>query len=320
MAEERKVVGDLEHIGSLREKLLAVSDEIDAMKNSFSKSAEDLTRIQSMLSVGHLDEISSVLERFEGQVAEAEKQRIEASDGAKKYNEELEKEKERLIKLWDAYKNQEEELSSSERKISELEDSIKMVETSKKQLEDDLTSRINTLSEKLEKYGGEASQFEEYKQKCEEFDGIRNQLEREIHDLKDENSNQEDMINNLNSQISQLKELENYAEYKDKFEEMSAEYEKEKERLTKLYQLYEETDNECKILREENKKWQNWYDTNKEIFNKLFSASPPTSTKSENPVEEPPEVPPEIPPELENPSMEKEKPKKRKRKFRLKKK
>ena len=317
MAEERKVVGDLEHIGSLKEKLLAVSDEIDAMKNSFSKSAEDLSRIQSMLSVGHLDEISGVLERFEGQVAEAEKKRMEASDGAKKYNEELEKEKERLIKLWDAYKNQEEELSSSERKISELEDSFKMVETSKKQLEDDLTSRINTLTEKLQKYEGEEGQFEDYKQKCEEFDGIRNQLEREIHDLKDENSNKEDMINNLNNQISQLKELENYAEYKEKFEEMSAEYEKEKERLTKLYQLYEETDSECKKLRQECKKWQNWYDTNKEIFNKLFSAGPPVSTTTENPVEEPPEIPPEAPPELENPNTEK--PKKRKRKFRLKK-
>lgn len=314
MVEENKVAGDIEHMDSLKEKLLAVSDEIDAIKTSFSKSTEDLSKIQNMLSVGQIDEITGILERFEGQVAEAEKKRLEASDGAKKYNEELEKEKERLIKLWDAYKNQEEELSASERKVAEFEDRTRTAETSKRQLEDDLTSRINTLTEKLEKYEGETGQFEDYKQKCEEFDGIRNQLEREIHDLKEENTNQEDIISNLNNQISELREVENYVQYKEKFEEMSAEYEKEKERLTKLYQLYEETDSECKKLRADCKQWQNWYDSNKEIFSKLFSTSPPVNTNPE-PVEEPTEVEVPIPSE----ELTKKKPKKVKRKFRFKK-
>lgn len=305
--DEESQSGEVEHIGSLKEKLLTVSDEIDAIKNSFSKSAEDLSRIQNMLSVGHLDEITGILEKFEGQVAEAERKRTEASDGAKRYNEELEKEKERLIKLWDAYKNQEEELSSNERKVSEYEEQVRNFETSKRQLEEDLTSRINTLTQKLEEYEGQAGSFDEYKQKCEEFDGIRNQLEREIHDLKEEKTNQDDVINNLNNQISQLREVENYVEFKEKYEEMSAEYEKEKERLTKLYQLYEETDSECKRLRSESKQWQNWHDSNKEIFNKLFSTPPLTST-TPTPVEEPTETPPP-----ENPITKK--PKKTKRRF-----
>ena len=56
---------------------------------------------------------------------------------------------------------------------------------------------------------------------------------------------------------------------------------KEKERLTKLFNLYEETEAECKNLKVENKGWQDWFNANKEIFNKIFSNSPPISKASE---------------------------------------
>jgi len=76
--------------------------------------------------------------------------------------------------------------------------------------------------------------------------------------------------------------MENYAEYKEKYEEISAEYEKEKEQLTKLYHLYEETDNDCRRLKEETKNWYGWYNSNKDIFNKLFSTTPPFSVTTDN--------------------------------------
>jgi len=299
MAEKNKMVVDVENIDSLKEKLLTVSNEIAAIKNSFSKSAEDLSRIQSMLGVGNLDEISNILEKFESKVAEAEKQRMEAAEGAKRYSEELEKEKERLIKLWDAYKNQEEELSATEKRIHDYEERARMAESSKKQLEDDMTARISTLSEKLEGYESKAAQADKYKQKCDEFDGVRNQMEVELVELKKENTSKENMITDLNGQLSKYKDLEDYAEYKTKYEEVHAEYEREKERLTKLYHLYEETDSECKRLKSENQNWHKWYNSNKEIFNKLFSSAPPgiVTTESyentsppifpENPVEDP---------------------------------
>ena len=282
----------MEDIDSLKEKLLAVSNEIDTLKNSFSKSTEDLSRIQRMLSVGDLEDIGGMIEKFENKIAEAEKEKREFAEGAKKYSEELEKEKERLVKLWDAYKNQEEELSTVEKKMSEYEDRIRTAEASKKQLEDDLTARINTLTQKLEEYEGKVEKFDDYKQRYEEFDNIKNQLEREVGDLKTEISSKEHIINDLNNQIIKLKEKENFAEFKDKFEAVTAEYEKEKERLTKLYQLYEETNSECIRLKEENQNWENWYNSNKDIFSRLFSTSPPigqTSVMPEHPT--PPENP-----------------------------
>ncbi len=271
MTEENMKEGNVEQVGSIKERLQHVASEIDTIKNSFSKSTEDLSRVQNMLNVGGLEEISGVIEQFEGRLTEAEKKREEAAEGAKKYSEELEKEKERLIKLWDAYKNQEEELSSTEKRILEYEERARMAEVSKKQLEDDLTARMNTLTQKLEENEGKANQFDEYKQRCEEFDGIRNCLEEEKRDLNGQINKKDMTINSLQQKIEKLKTHESYAQYKEKYDEISAEYEKEKERLTKLYQLYEETDTECKRLKEENAKWSDWYNSKMSIFNQLFT-------------------------------------------------
>ena len=310
MEKENKSLGNLEHIDTLKEKLMSVSNEIDSIKNSFSKSAEDLSKIQNMLQIGNLDELGGMLERFESKISEVEKMRTEAADGAKKYREELEKEKERLIKLWDAYKNQEEELSTTEKRVAEFEDRMKNAESSKQQLEEDLTARINTLNQKLQENQEKVGKFEEYKTRCEEFDSIQNQLEREVHNLKEDNTKKEDTIRELNEQVEKFKDMENMSEYKEKFEGMSAEYEKEKERLTKLYHLYEQTETEAKKLRQQNEQWKAWYESNKDIFNKLFSKAPPVEN-----------IIPETTDTFEEPADE-EKPKKTKkskRKFRFKK-
>jgi len=276
MAEEKnKGMDDIIQIDTLKDRLTTVSNEIDALKMSFSKSTEDLSRIQNMLGVDNIDELGNIVEKFENRVAEAEQKRAEAIEGARRYSEELEKEKERLIKLWDAYKNQEEELSHVEKKANDLEQRTMETEATKRQLEEDMTSRINTLTQKLEEHQEKANMFDEYKAKCEQFDNIRNQLEREIHDLKEDNKQKETTINDMNEKIKELSGKEDFSQFKEKFEEMTVEYEKEKERLTKLYQLYEETDFECKRLNKENQEWQNWYNSNKEIFSKLFSKSPP---------------------------------------------
>jgi len=277
MSEENMPTGNAEHLVSLGEKLRQAADEIDNVKNSFAKNTEDLSRIKSMLDVGSLEDINNLIEKFEGEITEAERRKEEAFKGAEKYSTELEKEKERLIKLWDAYKNQEEELSKTEGKIKELEEQTNNTEVSKKQLEDDFNTRIDTLTQKLKESEEKINQFDEYKKRVAEFTSIRNQLDRENRTLKDDVNNKENTVNSLQEQVSKLKDSENY---KDKFNDISSQYEKEKERLTKLYKLYEETEGEYSRLKEETKGWQNWFDSNKEIFDKLFSTSPPINTSN----------------------------------------
>ena len=283
MDEENNVNGNIGHVDSLKDKLRQVTSEIDSIKNSFSKSTEELARLQKMLDVENVDEISGMMEKFEKQVADAERKRVEAAEGAKKYSEELEKEKERLIKLWDAYKNQEQELSETEKKLSGYEEKMRNFESEKQQIESDYTGRMQTLENKVKEYEEKANSYDEYKGRVEEFDSVRNRLEGEIHSLKENINTKDQEINTLTQQVNDLKQYEGYAEYKTKWEETNAEYEKEKERLTKLYQLYEETDTECKRLRNEQQNWQSWFNSNKEIFDKLFSAPPmPTQTPAAN--------------------------------------
>ena len=278
MSEEVTLNKDIGHLDSLEERLRQATDEIASIKNIFSKSTEDLSRIQNMLDIGDLGEINSIIEKIELRAVEAERKRDEASLGAKKYSEELEKEKERLIKLWDAYKNQEEELTTVEKKLASYEEQIKNADDSKKQLEEDFNTRLITLTKKLEENESKIEQFDNYKQRFEENTKIRNQLEEEINTLKIDVSRKDETINLLQKEINKIKDYEKYAEYKDKYNDVSAQYEKEKERLTKLYHLYEETETECNKLKEENKGWQNWFDSNKSIFDKLFSSTPPVRT------------------------------------------
>ncbi len=302
---------------NLIERLQKASNEIDTIHGSFMRGMEDLSKIQSILKLDGVNDISKIMQSFENRLSDAEKQKEEAVEGAKKFSEELEREKERLVKLWDAYKNQEEELATQERKAQELEEKLKGLEQSKIQLEQDTTARINTLTQKLEEKNQEVGQIEEFKQKEQDFDNIKNQLEETVHDLRSEINAKDSTITELNSKIEELSKFENSEEWKNKFEEVSVEFEKEKERLTKLFRLYEETEAENKKLKEDINKWQNWFDTNQAKFSNIFDSadhlrkttSPETNTKSDIEIE--PMTPKDQP---KNP--EEKKPKKR---FRLRK-
>jgi len=201
MSEEDTLVKGVEHLSYLEERLRQATDEIDSIKNLFSKSTEDLSRIQNMLDLDKLGEISTIIEKCEGRATDAEKRRDEAFHGAKKYSEELEKEKERLIKLWDAYKNQEEELSATEAKVASFEERARNAEVSKKQLEDDFNARITTLTEKLEENEDKVKQFDAYKQRFEESGKVRNQLEEEIHSLEEKISEKDGKIDSLQKDL-----------------------------------------------------------------------------------------------------------------------
>lgn len=275
MSEENIFAGANPEVDTLEERLRQAADEIDNLTNSFNKTTENLSRIKNMLDVDALREITSTIQKFEGQLSEIEKQREEAYQGARKYSEELEKEKERLIKLWDAYKKQEEELSSAEGKLQEYEERMHTAEQEKQEVQQDYVARIDTLKQKLDEHKDAAAKLDEYQQRVNEFTTYRNTMEKENQNLKQEISGQKQTINSLKNSLEEYKKYEKYAEYKDKYNDLNKAYEKEKDRLTKLYHLYEETEHEVTQLRNQNAKWEQWFNSNKEIFDKLFSGGPP---------------------------------------------
>jgi chromosome segregation ATPase len=301
---------------SFMERLQEASTELGSVKSSFSKGMEDLAKIQSMLSLDGLNKMDSMIRSFEDRLSESERRREEAVEGARRYSVELEKEKERLVKLWDAYKNQEESLSAQEKRVVELEERLRDTEQVRMQFEQDATSRIQTLTMKLDEREHAVQQLDDLKQQVMRFDTIRTQMETNMDQMRGDIMVKDDVIRGLEKQVEELRGFEQFADFKTKFEEVSMEFEKEKERLTKLFRLYEETESENKQIKEELREWQNWFDSNDELFTKLFTSVEHlkhrnTTTSAPAMVDE--EI--EIPPSLEEQQEPAEKPK-RKLRFR----
>jgi len=276
---------------SFMEQLQEASTELGSIKSSFSKGMEDLAKIQSMLSLEGLNKMDSMMRSFEDRLSEAERRREEAVEGARRYSMELEKEKERLIKLWDAYKNQEESLSAQEKRVAELEERLRDTEQIRMQFERDATARIQTLTQKLDEREQAVKQLDDMKQQVMRFDALQTQMEKNMDQMRGEIKTKDDVIRGLEQQVGELRKFEQFAEFKTRFEQVSCEYEKEKERLTKLFRLYEETESENKQLKEELRGWQGWFESNEDLFTKLFtsvehlkqrSVMPPEVTNDEN--------------------------------------
>jgi len=257
---------------SFMERLQEASTELGSVKSSFSKSMEDLSKIQSMLSLDGLDKMDSMIRSFEDRLSESERRREEAAEGARRYSMELEKEKERLVKLWDAYKNQEESLSAQEKRAAELEEKLLATERMHIQFEQDATARMQTLTEKVNEREQAVQQMEDMKQQVMRFDTIRTKMETDMDSMRRDLMTKDDVIGGLEKQVDELRGFEQFAGFKPKFEEASIELEKEKERLTKLFRLYEETESENKQLKEDLKGWGSWFDSNEALFTKLFSS------------------------------------------------
>jgi chromosome segregation ATPase len=297
---------------SFMEQLQEASTELGSVKSSFSKGMEDLAKIQSMLSFEGLNKMDSMMRSFEDRLSEAERRRDEAAEGARRYSMELEKEKERLIKLWDAYKNQEESLAAQEKRVVELEERLRDTEQMHMQFERDATVRIQTLTQKLDERAQTVQQMDDMKQQVMRFDAIRTQLEANVDNMHSELSTKDEVIRGLERQVEELRGFEQFADFKPKFEAVSMEFEKEKERLTKLFRLYEETESENKQLKEELRGWESWFATNEELFTKLFSSVEHLKHQhTAAPISETTDADIEIPPSLEDQSAPVEKPKRR---------
>jgi len=272
--EEIKTTGfnNTESRKSFFDSIQQASMQLDSVKTNFTESMQELARIQSMLDSEGVSKMTGVIEEYENRISAVERERSEAQEGAKRFSAELEKEKDRLIKLWEAYKSQEEELAAQEKRCVMLEESLHQSETERKNFEEDANTRINTLNGKLQEKEQEANEYQAYKHKAEEYENMHNDLQEQNKNMYNDNQAKDGRINELENKVEELKNLEGYVEYKAKYEELYNEYEKEKQRLTKLFQLYEETETENKKLKKEITNWQDWFNTNEDLFKKLFSS------------------------------------------------
>jgi predicted nucleic acid-binding Zn-ribbon protein len=106
---------------------------------------------------------------------------------------------------------------------------------------------------------------------------IVNILEEEIDILTIELDTKTRKISKFEKLITDIKNFEDYSDYKNKYEDLICELDREKERLIKLHTLYKRIENERDNLKDRLSGWQHWFNDNKVLFDKLFSNVPPIS-------------------------------------------
>ena len=104
---------------------------------------------------------------------------------------------------------------------------------------------------------------------------VLNWLDLEVKSLKNEIDSRNQTIEKLEKLILGLKEYNSLEEYKEKYENMLNEYEKEKDRLVKLHSHYRQIEADRQELKTKVDGWENWFSSNRQIFDKLFSSAPP---------------------------------------------
>jgi len=98
-------------------------------------------------------------------------------------------------------------------------------------------------------------------------------LDHEITNLKKEIESRNQTVNTLELLSEEIKGFYN-SDYKQKYENLISDLEKEKERLVKLHNHFKIIENENSNLKAEISGWHQWFSENKDIFDKLFSNAP----------------------------------------------
>ena len=273
---DKSVMGipkDIIDINAFRESIQQVTSQLEQIRSSFYQGVEEIERIKKILNSEHIGRFSDIITEYETQLTRMEKERNEAIENARKYSQELEKEKERLIKLWDAYKLQEDELNERDRRIAELERKVKEYENKLRETEKDLSSRIETLTRKLEEKENLLKEYSDFRKKHNLYEERNRKLHEEIENLRNTLNEKEREITQLKQMVDELSKYREFEDYKTKYEKLNIEFNKERERLVKLYKLYEDLERENNKLREELNGWRQWYESNAELLDRLFKST-----------------------------------------------
>ncbi len=273
---DKSVMGipkDIIDINAFRESIQQVTSQLEQIRSSFYQGVEEIERIKKILNSEHIGRFSDIITEYEAQLTRMEKERNEAIENARKYSQELEKEKERLIKLWDAYKLQEDELNERDRRIAELERKVKEYENRLRETEKDLSSRIETLTRKLEEKENLLKEYDDFRRKYALYEEKNRKLQEEIDNLRNTLNEKEKEITQLKQMVDELSKYREFEDYKTKYEKLNIEFNKERERLVKLYKLYEDLERENNKLREELNGWRQWYESNAELLDRLFKST-----------------------------------------------
>lgn len=231
MAADPTTLSTARSAEELRERLQAVSQELHRTQREIQQDAASLERLRQMLDIGYWNELVGIVNQLEARVRDANEMAQQADAINAESRRRLEEEQRRLEKLWDAFKVQERELQDTLEKASRLERELLEKDSTRAGLETDLEEK-----------------------------------ERQFRAADDENAELRAQVEKLEGRITQLKDMESL---RSQAEDFKAKYEAERERLAKLYALYEESEGERERLKRELDITDQWFEENKDALEKV---------------------------------------------------
>ncbi len=225
----------------IKSNLSSVAAEISRVRDQARAEVESLEKIRGMLDTGYLENLLSGITELEERIEELESATMQSRDEVGRYQRDLEQEQERLRKLWDAYKSQEDELERLKRDYPLMEEKLFERERTIEQLKRDI-ARLEPL--------------EGYKRDFEALEKDHMALEDEMGRMEDTLGRAQDRIEELEGTVVQLKEVERES---GRAKELEGLLDEERERLAKLYKVYEDLEAERDELAARADEWQDWF-------------------------------------------------------------
>ena len=231
MAADPTTLSTARNAEELRERLQAVSQELHRTQREIQQDAAGLERLRSMLDVGYWNDLVAIVNQLEAKVREATEMSQQAEALRAEDKRRLDEEQRRLEKLWDAFKLQEREVLTERERAGRLDRELQDKDSSRARLEADVEEKAD-------------------------------QLRR----VEEDNRLYQSKVEELEGRLAQLKDLE---EMRSQAEDYRAKYEAERERLAKLYAVYEESEAERDRLKKELEVTDQWFEENKESLEKI---------------------------------------------------
>lgn len=232
----------VEGADQLKANIANIADEISRVRDAARSEVDTLERIRGMLDVGTLNDLLRTIQELEVRTQELEDGGSEYRALAEEAQHELEQEQERLAKLWDAYKAQEDELERVKRDYPLMEEKLfereRTIETLRKEI-----ARLEPLAQSK----AERDAFEKENKKLQsEITIVERRLEKAM-----------DAIDILEKDVTALRALE---KDRHKLQTLESELEEERERLAKLYSVYESLEAEKNGIEGKLLDWEAWFD------------------------------------------------------------
>jgi chromosome segregation ATPase len=172
MAETKssqKVVIPRNEAESIKTNLLRVQDELIRVRDKAKEEADALDRIRGMIDLKYLNDLLSAVEALESRVKSMEK-----DSEAAVVQKQLEREQQRLARLWDAFKTQEDELKKLEQDRNALVARLEELEREYRSLGSvsSVRTRLDFLERENKRLGAEhakaVARADEYQDQFEE--------------------------------------------------------------------------------------------------------------------------------------------------------